>query len=65
MVPYLAVVKTKLTGLLKAYEFDITTSTKGVITQLVFTDIADNPPRRFVLGRNLTLCSYSIRTLYA
>lgn len=42
MVPYLAVVKTKLTGLLKAYEFDITTSTKGIITQPVFTDIADN-----------------------
>lgn len=40
-VPYLTVVKTKFTGLLKDYEFDITTSTKGVITQLVFTDIAD------------------------
>lgn len=40
-VPYLTVVKTKFTGLLKDYEFDITTSTKDVITQLVFTDIAD------------------------
>lgn len=37
----LTVVKTKFTGLLKAYGFDITTSTKGVIAQLVCTDIAD------------------------